>query len=286
MSGRIRQLKPDFLLDEEFWALKCAHPELHLHEAFEGLWCHADREGRFEWRPQMLKAKILPYWEGDFARALEVLTDAGLVVSYEVDGKRYGWVRSFGKHQRPNSREPASTFPPPPDNASPSDVSVRVQAHADESPRASLPPLPTPNPNTQHPTHSSVPEVPGLVVVANDPPPKRLGPSKRERELTAQADALARAEPSPLRHKYTPGFLPTKAVNLARAIELGLTEDELWQRWYECANRRYPAPFDDDEGQFNRELAWAKADKEKNSFKSKRDREAFELPGRERRAGS
>lgn len=278
MSGRIRQLKPDFHLDEEFWALKCAHPDLHLHEAFEGLWCHSDREGRFEWRPQMLKAKILPYWQGDFSRALDVLTDAGYVVSYQVDGKRYGWVRGFAKHQRPNSREPASTFPPPPVDAPQPDVSVRVQAHADESPRASLPPLPTPNTQPQHPTHSSVPEVPGLTVVANDPPPKRLGPSKRERELTAQAESLGA-----LRHSYTPGWVPVRA-NQARAQELGITDDELWERWETKKDKHYEKAFTDDVRQFNCELAWLAADKKKNSYQSKRDREAFELPGRERRA--
>jgi hypothetical protein len=284
MSGRIRQLKPDFLLDEEFWALKSAHPDLHLHEAFEGLWCHADREGRFEWRPQMLKAKILPYWQGDFARALEVLTDAGLVVTYEAEGKRYGWVRSFGKHQRPNSREPASALPPPPVRAPSPDVSVRVQAPADESPRAALPPLPTPNTQPQHPTHASVPEVPGLVVVANDrpplEPPKRLGPSKRERELTAQAESLGQR-----RHSYTPGWIPVRA-NQARAQELGISDEELWERWELKKDKHYDKPFTDDERQFNCELAWLAADKRKNTYQSKRDREAFELPGRERRAGS
>jgi len=168
MSGRIRQLKPDFHMDEEFWALMSAHPDMFLDRAFEGLWCHSDREGRFEWRPQMLKAKILPYWSGDFAAALELLADAGYVVSYEVDGRRYGWVRSFAKHQRPNSREPESSIPPPPFDSA--DVSVRARAREDASPRASLPPLPIPNSQHPNPTRSSgvraVPEVPGLERVA------------------------------------------------------------------------------------------------------------------------
>ncbi len=284
MRGRIRQLKPELFLDDDFWTVLQAYPTLPILQGFLGLWCQADREGRFEWRPAVLKTQILPYWEGDFARVLKALELSGLVQSYEVDGRRYGVIRSFLRHQRPNNREPRSCIPEPLESAQATSVSVQEpRGEAAEAPRA--PRLPTPD--SQHPTPTPMrepPEVPGLTVVANDPPSKRLPPSKRERDLAAQADALAKAAPTGLRHKYTPGFLPTKAVNLARAIELGLSEEELWQRWYECADRRYPSPFDDDEGQFNRELAWAKADKEKNSFKSKRDRDAFELPGRERRA--
>lgn len=236
MSGRIRQLKPDFLLDEEFWALKCAHPDLHLHEAFEGLWMHADREGRFEWRPQNLKAKILPYWEGDFSRVLEVLADAGCVVSYVVDGRRYGLVRGFAKHQRPNNREPASIIPPPPDDLQ-SSVSVHVHARADESPRASLPPLPTPN--TQHPTptrSSGVRPVPGLVVVAApsrvltmpgpEPPPEYL-----DEALMAGVDRVQAT--STWRHYHGAG-LPERGVEKLHAW--------LVQRARERANQLARAP--------------------------------------------
>jgi hypothetical protein len=106
---------------------------------------------------------------------------------------------------------------------------------------------------------------------------RTLQPSKRERAREAAAVALTR-----LRHKYPPDFEPT-VDNRSRAVELGLTEAETWQRWDECRDKRYPAPFDDPVGQFNRELAWAKADKEKRMFKTQTEREAFEMPGRERR---
>lgn len=117
MRARIRQLKPDVFFDEELWALIDAHPDLHLLQAFEGLWCQADREGRFEWRPAMLKSQILPYWGGDFERPLEMLRRAGFIVRYEVGGRAYGLVRSFHRHQRPNNREPESTLPPPLEHA-------------------------------------------------------------------------------------------------------------------------------------------------------------------------
>lgn len=105
-----------------------------------------------------------------------------------------------------------------------------------------------------------------------------LPPSKRDQALDAAALALNR-----LSHRYPPDFEPTRA-NQSRALELGLTEPEVWQRWDECRDKRYPSPFDDPVGQFNRELAWAKADKEKHVFKTKTERDAFEMPGRERRA--
>lgn len=290
MSGRIRQLKPEFLLDEDFWALKCAHPQLHLHEAFEGLWCHADREGRFEWRPQMLRAKILPYWQGDFERVLEVLRGAGLVVPYEVDGRRYGWVRSFAKHQRPNSREPASVLPAPPERALHPSVSVHARAQA---PRASplptpdsQPPIPIPTPALAPPAAAlepleSPPEVPGLRVVGA-PAPGLLGPSQRERDLVAKAEAVGANGPP--RHEFSPGWSPGKS-NQARGHELGLTDDEIWARWETCKDKYYETSFRSDVKQFNRELAFAAQDKAKDRFArmTPAERKAFEMPGLERR---
>jgi hypothetical protein len=118
--------------------------------------------------------------------------------------------------------------------------------------------------------------VPGLAKVL----PGHLPPSRRE---TAEADLQQTRGAQ--RYEYTPGWVPVRA-NLARAQELGLTELELWTRWDECRDKHYASPFRSDEKQFNRELAWAKSDKEKFAFQRmpKTDREAFELPGKERRA--
>lgn len=286
MSGRIRQLKPDFLLDEEFWALKCAHPDLHLHEAFEGLWMHSDREGRFEWRPQNLKAKILPYWQGDFERVLQVLEEARCVVSYVVDGRRYGFCRNFGKHQRPNSREPESTLPPPPADDLQSSVRVRESARACESPRASLPPLPTPN--TQHPDPESAsarelespPDVPGLTVVGAPPKPHPgpLRPSKRDREAAAPSGV----QPV-LRYQFRPDWWPSKA-HQQRGREYGLTDEQIFDRADDCLKKPIKHGFTDEDDHFFRELGWMKRDRETQTFKSQRERDAFEMPGRERRA--
>jgi hypothetical protein len=113
MRGRIRSVKPEVLTDEDLWDLgqRTGFP---IYQGYQGLWLYADREGRFEWRVRPLKSLILPYWEGDFSLLLDALAEAGFVQRYEVDGKTYGHVRTFGKHQTPNAREPESTIPAPP----------------------------------------------------------------------------------------------------------------------------------------------------------------------------
>ncbi len=86
------------------------------------------------------------------------------------------------------------------------------------------------------------------------------------------------------RHYFTPGWEPVKA-NQVRGHELGLTDDEIWSRWETCKDRCFPAPFRNDVKQFNRELAFAAQDKQTAQFKqlSRADRDAFEMPGRQRR---
>jgi len=112
VKARIRSIKPESLLDEKLWDGE-QETGLPLFRAFCGLWCHADRSGRFAWRARPLKAGILPYWEGDFSRVLEALAERGFLVRYTVAGREYGLVRTFAKHQVVNQREAQSTLPGP-----------------------------------------------------------------------------------------------------------------------------------------------------------------------------
>lgn len=124
----------------------------------------------------------------------------------------------------------------------------------------------------------SVPDVAGLRIVHPGP----LPPSKREQELESKAFALTTADVP--RNEFTPGWTPGKS-NQARGHELGLTDDEIWARWELCKDKYFPTPFRSDVKQFNRELAFAAQDKATQRFKlSKAERDAFEMPGRERRA--
>ena len=113
MTGRIRSIKPEAHTDEALWDAE-TETGLPLFRAFTGLWCQADREGRFEWRPRPLKAAILPYWDGDFSRVLDALATRGLLVRYAFQGREYGVVANFLKHQYLNGKEPPSRLPAPP----------------------------------------------------------------------------------------------------------------------------------------------------------------------------
>ncbi len=116
MKGRIRTIKPEIALDEELWKLIKEMPEAPVFQVYTMLWCHADREGRFEWRPVALKVVCCPYWDGDFDLVLRGLERHGKVLRYEVDGKQYGWLQTFADEQAPNNREPASSLPAPGDS--------------------------------------------------------------------------------------------------------------------------------------------------------------------------
>jgi uncharacterized phage protein (TIGR02220 family) len=109
---RIRTVKPEFFL--HFGLFKAEKETgLPLRVAFEGLWCAADREGRFKWEPERLKVQILPYDEVDFSRVLDALTTRGFLVSYASGDSKFGWIPSFKKHQFVNPREVASELPDP-----------------------------------------------------------------------------------------------------------------------------------------------------------------------------
>ncbi len=86
---------------------------LPIRIAFAGLWCAADREGRFKWEPRKLGIQILP-WDGcDFSRVLDALTTRGFVVKYTCGTDVFGWIPSFQKHQVVNNRERLSELPNP-----------------------------------------------------------------------------------------------------------------------------------------------------------------------------
>lgn len=118
MQLRIRTVKPEFFKHEKLFDIEKA-TGLPIRLAWVGLFAISDREGRFNWRPRTIKAETLPYDEVDFAKVLQALQDAKMVLKYEVDGETYGWIPSFTKHQVINNRESASNLPPHPDDACP-----------------------------------------------------------------------------------------------------------------------------------------------------------------------
>lgn len=105
-SVRIRTIKPEFFLDEELAALP---PLARL--LFVSLWLQADREGRLEDRPAKIKAQALPYDGVDVSDLLGQLATSGFVTRYQAKGRDLIQINTFGKHQRPHPKEPASALP-------------------------------------------------------------------------------------------------------------------------------------------------------------------------------
>jgi hypothetical protein len=105
---RSRNIKPGFFKNEVL--AECVPLARVL---FAGLWCYADREGRFEWRPKRIKAEILPYDDRDIEALLGELVDRGFVIKYSVNGESYGCIPQFPKHQSPHIKEKESCLPAP-----------------------------------------------------------------------------------------------------------------------------------------------------------------------------
>jgi hypothetical protein len=110
--GRQRMVRPELFTHEDLFAAEKA-AGLPLRLAFIGLWTQCDREGRFEWRPLRLKLAVLPWDEVDFTAILAALADAGFVKRYEADGRPFGFIPSWHRHQKPHHQEAASVIPCP-----------------------------------------------------------------------------------------------------------------------------------------------------------------------------
>lgn len=113
--ARIRTIKPAFFRHVDLFDAE-RETGLPLRVAFAGLWTVCDREGRFCWEPRTLKLDCLPHDDVDFSRVLDALTTRGFVVRYVVDGRHYGYVPTFLKHQIINNREAPSDLPEPNEN--------------------------------------------------------------------------------------------------------------------------------------------------------------------------
>jgi hypothetical protein len=107
---RIRTIKPEFFTHEGLFELE-HETKLPIRLGFVGLWCAADREGRFKWEPRRLGVLILPYDSVDFSRVMDACLTRGLLVKYRVDDAWFGAIPSWHKHQVVNPRERASEIP-------------------------------------------------------------------------------------------------------------------------------------------------------------------------------
>ena len=106
--ARARNIKPGFFTNDVL--AECSALARIL---FQGLWCHADREGRLEDRPRKLKAEILPYDDCNTEELLCQLESRGFIIRYSHGAERFIQVVNFCKHQNPHVKEQESTIPAP-----------------------------------------------------------------------------------------------------------------------------------------------------------------------------
>lgn len=103
---RARNIKPGFFENEKLAELPPLTRILYI-----GLWCYADREGRFEWRPKRIKAVILPYDDCDIDEMLMSLHAMTFIDMYETPNGTIGSIPKFKEHQNPHPHEAKSRLP-------------------------------------------------------------------------------------------------------------------------------------------------------------------------------
>ena len=93
--ARIRTIKPEFWTDERVG--ECS-PTARL--LFVATWNFADDEGGIERSAKQLKAQAFPYDQIDCEPLIQELLEAGLLVEYQADGKKYLHIKGFSDHQK------------------------------------------------------------------------------------------------------------------------------------------------------------------------------------------
>ena len=107
---RSRIIRAEFFTDENILGLSMA-----ARMFFIGLWCVADRAGRFEWKPKQLKVQIFPGDNIEVEPLLNELCICKLVHAYAFECKHFGVITNFLKHQSINRNEAQSKIPQPPE---------------------------------------------------------------------------------------------------------------------------------------------------------------------------
>lgn len=167
--ARSRNIKPGFFKNYE---LADMGPLAQI--LFAGLWCLADREGRLEDKPRLIKAEIFPYYDCDVNGELTKLERLGLVVRYEAGGFSVIEVRNFKKHQTPHNTEKASVLPAAPDKTS------TESTHSNDNGELTVNP---PKSNGGNPPDSLIPDsgfrIPDPLVPADADKPSRAKPKTK-----------------------------------------------------------------------------------------------------------
>lgn len=106
---RKRMIAPGFWENEDLGT-----GPLENQMLFAGLWCLADREGRFPWKPKLIRAKVFPYRAIKVEPILDFLREKKFIRFYSVDGEHYGDIPNFKEYQAIHPHEAKSKIPPNP----------------------------------------------------------------------------------------------------------------------------------------------------------------------------
>ncbi len=112
--GRIRTVKPELFKHEKLFEAEFEYGtenKMPIRLAFIALFTCADRDGKFKWRPKTLKLDCLPYDDVNFENILNILEKYGFILSYTINGQKFGQIASFSRHQIVNHRESKSEIP-------------------------------------------------------------------------------------------------------------------------------------------------------------------------------
>lgn len=93
--ARLRTVKPEYWTDENVGQCSMAARLL-----FIGCWNFADDHGGLSRSAKQLKAQVFPYDAIDCEPLIQELIVAGLLIEYEVEGKKYLHIKGFRKHQK------------------------------------------------------------------------------------------------------------------------------------------------------------------------------------------
>ena len=104
--ARIRSVHPSLFTDDDFMELSSEAALLLI-----GLWTEAYDDGVFAWKPNGIKARILPAKNVEVAELLLELVENGFLKRFEHGGKPYGAIRNFRKFQRPKKPNSSEVLP-------------------------------------------------------------------------------------------------------------------------------------------------------------------------------
>lgn len=97
--AKIRALKPEFWTNDELAELSMGTRLFYM-----GLWNFADDNGVFEWKEKKLKVLIFPYDSVSVVDFLKSLIKNNFIIQFDHEGKKYGLLKNFSKHQKPDKR--------------------------------------------------------------------------------------------------------------------------------------------------------------------------------------